>query len=152
MKRNVILALILLLLFAACYKDGPIISFRSKEKRLLGDWSVISLTIDGIDSTQYYNDSCGCKMRIYKNYDEELLIDYLSCKTKQYVPAGWFGATVQFEKDNRYLFVKSGSSLIMNYIGPIAPGEYHWKILKLTYSKFWFVCIINNKEYLFKLS
>ena len=144
--------MVLLLFFAACYKDGPIISFRSKEKRLLGDWKVISLTVDGVDSTQYYNDSCGCGLRIAKNLYEVMGINYIACKGQNYVPSKYFSANIHFEKNNNYLFVHNESNLSLHFIGPIAPGEFHWRILKLTNNKFSFECSVNNKIYFFKLS
>ena len=33
------------------YPEGPFISFRAKEKRLLGSWKVAKYLVDGIDST-----------------------------------------------------------------------------------------------------
>jgi hypothetical protein len=44
------------------YDEGPVISFRSVKARLWGSWSVTEYYSDGIDSLQYYKDSCGCKL------------------------------------------------------------------------------------------
>jgi len=140
-----------MLLFAACYKDGPIISFRSKEKRLLNEWRVTNLTINGVDSTQYYNDSCGCGIKFYKDLSETKRIHIFSCKSKNSGANISFGGIWSFDVNNT-LNINLDGDEIFHFIGPIAPGKYSLKILKLTIDKFWFECKTNNKEYLFKLS
>ncbi|MBA4319098.1 MAG: hypothetical protein C0412_11925 [Flavobacterium sp.] len=156
MKRNVILALILLLLFASCkYEDGPLISLRSKEKRLLGEWGVVSLTVDGIDSTQLYNDSCGCGMRFYKDYNDDYFLDISSCK-ELYSGLAYFHAKFSFIEKNKCLKVITGDNggipITFIPIGPVCPGKTTiWEIQRLTHKQFWFSCALYNKNYYFKL-
>ncbi|MBA4319099.1 MAG: hypothetical protein C0412_11930 [Flavobacterium sp.] len=156
MQKKIIYTLIILLLFAACkYEDGPVVSLRSKEKRLLGDWSVMSLTIDGVDSTQYYNDSCGCKLRFYKDSYDETLVDFTFCRTRNN-ERGWIFGSFSFDEHENYLIVKTRNFSAYDFyysIGPIAPDlTTHWEILKLTKKHFWFSCSLNNKIYVFKFS
>jgi len=77
--KQIYYILMLILLFAACkYEDGPIISLRSKGNRLLQEWEIENVKVDGIDSTQRYNDSCGCTLGFvsddnYKGIDVVIL-------------------------------------------------------------------------------
>jgi len=52
-SKYILLFLLLAFCFTDCkkYPEGPWISLRSKEKRLLGNWKVQKYLIDGVDST-----------------------------------------------------------------------------------------------------
>ncbi len=64
-KLSCILILLAIAFVPACrYKDGPVISFRSIQKRLEGTWQVVGFTSNGVDSLQNFNDSCGGNMQI----------------------------------------------------------------------------------------
>lgn len=68
---NVIVVAIILALFASCskYEDGPWISFRSAGSRINGSYVVQEFTINNIDITDYYKDSCNC----------EFVFEYTGC-------------------------------------------------------------------------
>jgi len=59
MKKIVLLisVLIITLTLGSCkkYDEGPLISLRSKEKRMNGKWEVQLFLINGYDSTNYFN-------------------------------------------------------------------------------------------------
>lgn len=63
------LALILVTLFSCSkYEDGPWISFRSAENRIIGKWKVEYFEVDGVDVTQQWIDNYDWKFEFY--YDE----------------------------------------------------------------------------------
>jgi hypothetical protein len=59
--KKIIFALTFLVVGISCHRfeDGPLISFRSIEKRMNGTWKIESLYINGMDQTQTFIDSCG---------------------------------------------------------------------------------------------
>jgi hypothetical protein len=154
MKRTLLLTIILLLLFAACkYEDGPLISFRSKYQRLIsGKWWVLeNLKINGADSTQLYNDSCGCVLQISTPDENERRYIHYYCISENDIT--WDCA---FNNHKKELDVR-GKPIITPYIqpfkviGPIGCGqETEWKIMKLTNNEFWFQVDMNQRIYFFK--
>lgn len=52
-----LLAIFMLVGFSSCkkYEDGPMISFRSKTSRLVGDWKITKVTESGIDVSDKYD-------------------------------------------------------------------------------------------------
>jgi len=150
--KKTIFALAILLFLAACkYEDGPLISLRSKEKRLTGTWKIENLTIDGIDSTALYKDSCDCNLFFFIDYNKHKGVQFLYPINNQW--AGYWS----FENNKGYLFIHMYSDTFWlppfhsKAIGPIGPStESHWEILKLTNNRFWFTTKYNGKEYNFK--
>jgi hypothetical protein len=55
MKKTILIFSLLLASSLSCkkYEEGPWISFRSAYNRILGNWKVISYTVNGVDSMQY---------------------------------------------------------------------------------------------------
>ena len=70
MKKDFIIFIVIATLITACkYEDGPLVSLRSKQDRIIAIWEVESLTIDGVDSTSLYNETCDCAIALYEDYD-----------------------------------------------------------------------------------
>lgn len=71
MKKTIsilVISALLISLFGSCkkYDEGPLISFRSKEKRLMGTWQIEHYFVNGHDSSSYFT-----------QYDSPLIdIDY----------------------------------------------------------------------------
>ena len=153
--KQIYYILMLILLFAACkYEDGPLISFRSKVNRLLGIWQVENVKVDGVDSTQRYNDSCGCTLKFVSD-DNYIGIDIVildNCKN-YYGGGNDFRGDWLFENKNKILTVWFDKFYYYyEGYGPIGWGKHsNWEILKLTNKRFWFKTNFNNKEYIFKL-
>ncbi|HPB01393.1 MAG TPA: hypothetical protein PLZ67_00430, partial [Bacteroidales bacterium] len=67
------LLLVSVIILSSCgkYDDGPAVSFRSPEKRLIGLWEFASIKIDGIEYiNSYLNDSTNLKISMTGTRDE----------------------------------------------------------------------------------
>ena len=56
--KNIGLLITIFILFGACkkkFEEGPYLSLKTASKRIKGNWELQVLSINGIDSTQYYN-------------------------------------------------------------------------------------------------
>ena len=153
MQKKILITLTLLLLFAACYKDGSYISFRSKINRLCHEWKVDKVTVDGIDNTQLYKDSCDCNITLQYNkfHDEPAHQDLLMyhCKfTSGLCPLPTGKWSLGNHKKTLDVNIDGWG---FSEFGPICYGKGSWDILKLTNKEFWFKSSFNNKTYEFKL-
>jgi len=71
--NSVLLVITTMLLLSSCskYNEGPAISLRSAEKRLIGLWEFSSIKMDGVEYiTYYFNDSTNLKISISGSRDE----------------------------------------------------------------------------------
>jgi hypothetical protein len=147
MKKLLIIFCFLTIIISGCrYKEGPLISFRSVERRLNGTWQVIGLTSDGIDSLQYYNDSCGSKMNLEFYYPDgspiyDTRIGFDGDKKG-------FGGGISLS-DNKKVMNVSMNNGATNYwrLGPIGNGKSNWKILKLTMKELKISTDYNGRNY-----
>jgi len=110
-----------------------------------------NLTIDGIDSTALYKDSCGCNLFFFIAENKDKIVRFL-CPINNQWSGNW-----KFENNENYLFIHMYPDTFWlppfhpKAIGPIGPLiESHWEILKLSNNRFWFKTIFNGKEYYFK--
>jgi len=158
MKRNVILALILVLIFAACkYEDGPLFSLRSKHTRLDGAWKFKEVIVDGVDSTieyqqrfpkiQFISDD-----ELWNAYGRDVQMEYyseipVSINTQMNQCYG------RFNKKKTYLEVYFADSIPQqHYLGLIgSAGVQQWEVLKLSSINLWFKINTNNRVYMLKL-
>jgi hypothetical protein len=130
MKKQIICTLILLLLFASCYKDGPYISFSGKRARLNGDWSFKEVNMDGIDSTEVYQQRFDkitfvSDHDIWAMYTADVLMRFFT-NSSSFIEA--LGA---FKKNYTHL------SVYGSIIRPVSGGsDQDWKILKLGNGQF----------------
>ena len=145
MKKILIYLIVILAIASSCrYKEGPAISFHSVKDRLNGKWEVIEYTSDGIDSLQYYKDSCGCGLEFRTDQSEYLWnFSFQHCQNT--------GADWVFD----YSFSKNKT--IMNIWFGIYPDhakgfgpmliETSWKILRLTKNDFKITAFANDHNY-----
>ncbi len=144
-----ILLLILAIPFACRYKEGPLISFRSVQKRLEGTWQIVGFTSNGVDSLQNFNDSCGGNMQISFPPDWDLVNIYFVADSNKPFKGneGSFYFSDHFKIMNVGLNETSFKSL-----GPIdgsGIGSFEtWKILKLEMKKFEISTTYNGRNYL----
>jgi len=130
MKKLLVLLIVLATIFTGCrYKENPLFPSGSVKTRLQGTWQVVGFTSDGVDSLQYYNDSCGAKMKI-SFYDvhgaplPEYTIDFMYGKKN-------LGGYFSFSNNKKIMYVWFGGG--HDIIGPLGSGKQSkWKILKLT--------------------
>jgi len=154
MKKKILYPLILILFFAACkYEDGPIISLSSPKNRLLQEWKIENVKVDGIDSTQRYSDSCNCDLEFISNNDY-IGVDVVLLHNCKNLPAYYDPNDIGYWtfKDHKKILHVGFSGNSYEGLGPIGLGKISdWEILKLTGKKFWFKTTFNNKVYEFKL-
>ena len=132
MKKPYYFIILLAIAFIGChrYPDGPLISLRSTEGRLEGNWQVVGFTSNGVDSLQYCIDSCGSLMNInmqqangkyyFLTFSRNFGADWTFSDHKKLMNVTFFPDTV-------YAKTFYGVGL-----GPIMEGtSSQWKILKL---------------------
>jgi hypothetical protein len=146
MKKLYFIAFIIAIAFlgTSCskYEDGPLISLKSKQNRLLGVWKVVEFIKDNEDLTQFYQDTCGCDVEFsYKLIDLggskqplfELICEFNSWNywnfeegddydTFRFTRSGW-----NFSKDNRFIWL---------YLGYDNDSRYRWGMYPLTICQF----------------
>jgi len=148
MKKLLIIIIVFATVFSGCrYKEGPLISFRSVEKRLEGTWQIVGLTSDGIDSLQYYNDSCGSIVTFTFRYPDgsPMSTYYMNFdKGKKR-----FRCYLTFVKNKKEMKVYYNDSINNWHLGPIgsSSSENYWKILKLTEKELKTAIDFNGKNY-----
>ena len=146
MKKLFIILFVTTIVFSGCkkYKEGPLISFRTVTMRIMGTWQVTEYISNGVDSLQYYNDSCGANLSIndIEDYDWQFHVGFINGKKE-------FDGVFNLSKDNKVLYVSSGYDNYNNYFnGPFLPNtKSNWKILKLTNKELKVTVDINNKNY-----
>jgi hypothetical protein len=156
MKKLLIILIALVTILSGCrYKEGPLISFRSVEKRICGIWQVVEFTSDGIDSLKYYNDSCGSKMILNFRYPDgspmsDPIINFVYGKKEFY-------GSLYFSDNKKIMNVLiDGGSLSWN-LGPIGNAQSNWeignvqsnwKILKLTEKDLKISTSFNGRNYI----
>ncbi len=118
--------------------------------RINGMWRVVSLVVDGVDSTEYYQKKCNCYLNILLKQIQQ---------NDKYVEQGnfelWFchnpfmnngNGTIDFGNKNVY------DNLYLGYKDRIYPylpisNQSVWKISRLNAGQFWITTTLNNKNY-----
>ena len=144
MKQLITCLIIVITIITGCrYKEGPMISFNSVEKRIEGTWQVIGFTSDGVDSLQYYNDSCGSIMQIYKEYHDDTSYNILFKRISGNLTLT--GYCTLFEHNKRMDVILYG----INVLGPIGnKRRSQWEILTLKKNELKISTDFNGKNYI----
>jgi hypothetical protein len=160
MKKIILLLLVIAGIFEGCkkYEEGPWISLRSAKKRLIGSYSVIQYTVNGIDSLELYNDSMYNRFDIIfdKNTNDfGYGIDgYRSDGKHSSLVGHW-----EFN-DNKTNLIVSSSTCYSGFepyhyssgTGPfINNATPEWEIIRLTSKEVKMKTNFNSKEYLINL-
>jgi len=149
MKKTLYFILLSTIIISGCkkYEEGPFISFRPEGRRLLGDWLVTEYTSNGIDSLQYFKDSCGANLGINDLEDDnwQFIIGFGNSK-KLY---GGFGGVMDFTANRKGLEITPFYDYYGNFVfGPFSPkNKVTWKLLKLTNKEFRMTTDFNNRSY-----
>jgi hypothetical protein len=152
MKKLILVLLVLSSIMTSCkYEEGPLISFRSVQTRLHGNWVVSEYSSDGVDLLQFYKDSCGCGIQFA---DPELDthrwdIVFINCyNTDQGVPCHY-----NFIDNKKVMDIYSLYQPLSTYgfksFGPMLI-IISWKILRITMDDFKISATINGHDYLVK--
>ena len=75
------------MLLCACnkYKEGPLISLRTKTNRITGTWKIEKLYINDIDSTSEYQKKLEYKIKLSKDNNAQLI----SCNDEKVLNGSW---------------------------------------------------------------
>jgi hypothetical protein len=136
--------LMAMIAFGSCkYEEGPGISLRSKEERLVGWKKILLYLVDGVDSlptieAAFSNssyDSTGFKW-LYE-IDGSQIICHRGC-----INGYW-----EFGEEDQEIFLNLPAPL---FTGDVFPAGT-WTILRFSHDDLWLTISANNKEYLLKL-
>lgn len=155
-KKIVFVLITGLLVTGSCkkYPEGPAISFRTVDNRVMGQYTVNSFEINGIDCTDVYNAKCDCDFSF--SYDRDTRnMSIRNCK-----PDGrGVGGGYDFSDDKKQLFIglycamEFQDSLIhwdtpFTYFGPIGNKKFsEWTILKLKNDEMKITCYYEGSQY-----
>ena len=145
MKKLLIIQIVILTVISGCrYKENPLFpEGGTVRNRLQGTWEVVGFTSDGVDSLQYYKDSCGAKMKInfYNSDGSKLVSPTIGFFYGKQSP---FGGEFFFSNNNKIMYLNGPK---INIIGPIF-NQGKWVILKLTKKEFKITTEYNNINYI----
>lgn len=154
MKKLLIALIISVAAFSSCkkYEDGPAISFRSFHSRLYHLWTVEKYIIDGADSTQLFNDSCGCSYSFNHSLSDEIRLIAWGGKNGP----NYHNTPTDFTNKNKTIYVyvdPNGNFNLCRNTGPLCyyPISYSLTITRLTKKELWLKTDLNNKNYFIKL-
>ncbi|MBI5538533.1 MAG: hypothetical protein HY951_00605 [Bacteroidia bacterium] len=148
MKKLYIFLFVTTILLSSCtkYEEGPKITFRSIDSRIIGDWKVTEYSCNDVDSLQYYNDSCGSNLSIDLNeghYRRNYTVSFIGGNKE-------FFAFATFSNNDSYnLNVESGYDNYNKYFtGPFLPERISsWHILRLTKKELKIKVDFDNRTY-----
>ncbi len=148
-KQSIIASAIFFILFlTACrYDEGPMISFRSVEKRVAQHFILIGFTKDESNMTQLLLDSCGQYWNFFDNtcsvYEQSIVLGYDPT-------IGMARYFAEWHLQNKKKEIK----ILYNDIKGIEPFENYsitiWKIERLKKDEMWLSCTYNNADYCLK--
>jgi hypothetical protein len=107
-KIGTVLFIVLLLGSCKKYDEGPWISFRSKEKRIIGTWEVQAFYVNGYDSTQFFRKYDSPNFYINKSYLNILLSDNYTENPKVSLHLGGDWDLENNNKDMKWSFYDPG--------------------------------------------
>jgi hypothetical protein len=147
MKYNLKIAsiaiFVFLNIFSSCrYDEGPVISFRTVQSRLTGDWNIKKFSINGEDFTQLLIDSNSCIMR----FRTEIVCFTGDCGALTYQ---WNYELIDFK--NKIEF--DMAYILTNFkLGPFRKFNLStWVIHRLTTKYLWMETNYNDNDYYLKL-
>jgi hypothetical protein len=137
-----------LMSLTACqpYEDGPVLSFKSAEKRIFGLYHLTEYTVDGVDSISLYNDSLSLVFDFY--YNDVDAVNALAISGSR---ADGGGCNVYWHwhlsDDELQLIVDDAPGLSIG-TGPFGKGRIgSWTLLRLKSKEIKMKTTYNNKEY-----
>ncbi len=131
---------IILFLSACKYEEGPFISLRSKEKRLIGLWELNELKINDVSYMSYYNADTAYLRFSINSYSENT---YMSLVKDSRISPQMANGALEFVDSNsklRFALKRNVAYLpetaaVFNLL-PILQEEHDWTILKLKNNNF----------------
>ncbi|HBF89045.1 MAG TPA: hypothetical protein DDX39_10425 [Bacteroidales bacterium] len=135
MKKSVIFVIAVFLLVGnGCqkYEEGPWLSLRSKENRVVGTWVVDKYHINGVDSTELYNQNKVIEFFQFEELKDEIGDINIYDKDKNEFPIKGRWDFVLY-KDVLFFSVFLNDDLIQtsNFLFTYNKHDYYGKIIKL---------------------
>ena len=149
MKKTILLSILIAAIFFSCkkYEEGPCISLRSPEKRLIGHYTITAYTIDGVDSLSLFSDSLSTKAEFVRYFRYSDITFSINGRRNDGQFATMNCSCGLVDNNSILHFIGCGSNTIGT--GPFKDNirNINWEILKLTNKDLKFKTLYNNKEY-----
>lgn len=154
--RSLLFTAIIFIAISSCkkYPDGPVLSLHSKEKRVVGEWSVDYYSINGYDSTAYLQSQPYYGKYIFdaedKDGDNPPRFRFVRNNSLYSTTIGYW----QFGNNKKNLTIEQSvidTSLHQFGTNPYIAHYISWEIRRLTTKDLWLKTTYNAKEYFMKL-
>jgi len=156
MKKILLVLIAITTIAQGCrYEEGPVISLTSVRGRLLGAWKVTEFTCEGVDSLQYYNDSCGCEVSFIDHkdsFDERDQLLFFNCHNSNFYNMNYFPGRFGLPENKKFIsisFAEHPLSLwgVYKNFGPILIDS-DWEILRLTKDELEISSNVDDRNYM----
>jgi hypothetical protein len=147
-KNSTILITLFIFAFFSCkkYEEGPYLSLYSKEHRVVGEWDIEYLGINGYDSTDYFRNSQTFGYYSCSKYKDGRKYIFHSYLNGQIVDGFW-----EMTDNKTQILTVGAPNVNINAIGPIAAGKFaEWFIKRLTEKEMWLESTFENRTYYVK--
>jgi len=152
------LLLVSVIILSSCgkYDDGPAVSFRSPEKRLIGLWEFASIKIDGIEYiNSYLNDSTNLKISMTGTRDEIFAILVEDNRSSSQLSISLLGLNDKNTEFTMCLAVSPLYTDVTQYFYALIPAlaqENTWLIRRLSVNELWISTTFQDQVYDLQLS
>jgi hypothetical protein len=151
-KSNLIILLFLLAVSCKKYEEGPLLSFRSAEKRLLGKWQVEMVSVNDANQTPAYLmlDLDEFSYNIFSDWSGKYYInavdaqDHVVVQSPLSINKKKTEITFRMETVSPY---ESQAQRILDFFPPFIV-ENKWQILRLKNDELWISNICENGTYI----
>jgi len=144
------LLIIIIIMFSSCkYKDGPVISFRSADARVIGNYSATAYMIDDTDALQLWQDSVSDIL--FSLYHETEPTDnwWISTRVGDAFLSGNYRL---LNHDTQLLIYALEENTGYPGNGPFRQGmESTWDILKCSKNRLWLLTNFEGHKYYVEL-
>jgi len=155
-KKIILILIVITAIAQGCrYEEGPVISLKSVRGRLLGAWKVTEFTCEGVDSLQYYNDSCGCDISFIDHkdsFDERDKLLFYNCHNSNIYNTDNFWGRFGLPENKKFISISFIEYPLSNWgvykhFGPILIDS-RWEILRLTKDELKISSDVDDRNYM----
>jgi hypothetical protein len=144
MKKIILILIVLTAILSGCNKNDQML------KKIYGDYTLKTYTVDGVDSLSLYNDSLGLSFYFfYEDVYEHNVCEMVSPRKD----GKWSNLYCKWTLKNNYKTFSIYESIgTTTGTGPFGDGKLSdWEILRLSRKEFKMKTIYNGKEYQIEL-
>jgi hypothetical protein len=151
MSKKIIFLFATVVLLSTCkkYPDGPLLSLRSKEHRVVGSWTTDYFEVDGYDSTAYLK-------------SQPFYGSYSFGEDHGYTPARYSASNDIYTLGGRWSFQNNKTEINITLdpftgspagnLGPYRATSSRWTIRRLKEKELWLESFYNGRKYFIKFS